>query len=155
MRSIRIIAVGRLKTAHWKTAAEHYLTRLTRAFKVEETIIKDGNAALPPLERNAQEGARIVAALTPADLAVCMDETGRQFTSQQFSAFLTPMWENANLRPCFIIGGAYGLSDEVRGKARHTMALSAMTFPHEMARVVLYEQLYRADAILRGTPYHH
>ncbi|MFV0421207.1 23S rRNA (pseudouridine(1915)-N(3))-methyltransferase RlmH [Oleidesulfovibrio sp.] len=155
MKAIRIIAVGKLKTAHWKAAADHYLTRLNRAFKIDETIIKDGNAALPAAERNAQEGERILAALAPQDLPICMDELGKQFTSQNFSAFLAPMWEDANRRPCFIIGGAYGLSDAVRDVARHTIALSGMTFPHEMARVILYEQLYRADAIIKGTPYHH
>ncbi len=155
MKAMRIIAVGKLKATHWKSAATHYLARLDRGFKMENTIIKDGNASLPVAERTAQEGQRILAALTTHDMPICMDEQGLQMDSQKFSAFLAAIWKDAHHRPCFIVGGAYGLSDAVRAKARHTIALSAMTFPHEMARVILCEQLYRADAIQKGIPYHH
>lgn len=155
MRSLRILAVGRLRTPFWQQAAAHYMERLRHNCRLVETIVKDGGASLPPATRNAEEGSRIMAALTPADIVVCLDEHGRNMTSRDFSAFFERLTENATRTPCFIIGGAYGLDGAVLQRAEHKLALGPMTFPHEMARVVLLEQLYRAEAILRGAPYHH
>lgn len=118
-------------------------------------MVKDGGAALPPTARNADEGARLIAAMGPTDIVVCLDEHGRNMTSRDFAGFIERLTENATRTPCFVIGGAFGLDKSVLQRAEHKLALGPMTFPHEMARVVLLEQLYRADAILRGAPYHH
>lgn len=155
MRSLRIIAVGKIKEHFWAEAADHYMKRLSRAYKLQEILVKDGAAKLPPLERTAVEGERILAALKPNDIPICMDEHGKAYTSVQFSEFLERNTLDTNRVPCFIIGGAFGLSKAVLQKCQHKLCLSAMTFTHEMARVVLFEQLYRADAISKGTPYHH
>ena len=155
LKPLSIVAVGRLKTPFWKDAAAHYAARLKRWRALREIVIKDGDASLPRDERNALEGRNIFAALTPADIVVCLDERGAGRTSQDFAAFLARLSENANRTPCFVIGGAFGLSDAVRQAAQHTLCLGPMTLPHELARVVLLEQLYRAEAILRNVPYHH
>lgn len=155
LRPLRIIAVGRIRTPFWKSAAEHYSTRISRWRAFTETIVRDGEPALPILDRNALEGKGILGALTPTDIPVCLDERGKQFTSRQFSIFLDELSENISRRPCFIIGGAFGLDDAVKQAARHTIALGSLTLPHELARVVLFEQLYRAEALLRNLPYHH
>ncbi|MDR3045909.1 MAG: 23S rRNA (pseudouridine(1915)-N(3))-methyltransferase RlmH [Desulfovibrio sp.] len=155
MKSLRLLAVGKLKTPFWQQAAAHYLERLRHTWRVTETLVRDGDAALPPAKRNADEGTRLLAALGPADIVVCLDERGKAHTSREFAALLDRLTENATAVPCFVIGGAYGLDDAVLKRAALRVCLGPMTFPHEMARVVLLEQLYRADCILRGSPYHH
>lgn len=155
MKNIRIIAVGKLKERFWADAAEHYQKRLGHSLNVQETIVKDGNARLPVAERNTEEGARILAALNANDIPICMDEHGKTYTSVAFATFLEDLSLDGNRVPCFIIGGAFGLSPDVLGTCRHKISLSPMTFTHEMARVLLFEQLYRADAIRKGSPYHH
>lgn len=154
MPPIHIIAVGRLREPHWKNAAEAYAKRLKRGYALTETIVKDGDAALSPAARANAEGERILQALNGGLTPVCLDENGETLPSAAFAALLR-RWFDAATTPCFIIGGAYGLSDAVRARAVKTISLSPMTFPHELARVLLLEQLYRADAILRGGPYHH
>ncbi len=154
-KPLRIVAVGALKTAHWKQAAAHYTQRIQHWRALQEIIVKDGDAALPVAERNAFEGQRLLASLTPQDIVICLDEKGKNYTSQDFAKFLQHISENATRTPCFIIGGAFGLDDKVRKAAQYKLALGPMTLPHELARVLLLEQLYRAEAIVRGVPYHH
>ena len=102
-----------------------------------------------------EEGKRILAALSPQDVVVCLDEKGRSMTSREFSRFLEGLSTDATRRPCFIVGGPFGLHETVRAKARHLIAFGPQTFPHELARVVLLEQLYRAESLVRNMPYHH
>ena len=154
MPQIHIIAVGRLREAHWKNAAEAYTRRLGRSYELAWTIIKDGDAALPPETRALAEGERILQALKASLLPVCLDERGDPLSSEQFAHFLRCSFDAARA-PCFIIGGAYGLSDAVRQRAEKSISFGPMTLPHELARVLLLEQLYRADAILHKRPYHH
>lgn len=155
MARIKFLWVGRLKGAPWREAADHYWARLGQHHTLEEICLKDGPGRLPPAQRVAEEGGRILAKLGPADLPIALDEHGKQLTSPQLAEFLSPLLEDANRTPCFIVGGAFGLAQPVLAACRHTLALSRMTFTHELARVVLLEQLYRATAILKGLPYHH
>ena len=154
MPQIQIIAVGRLREPHWKNAATTYITRLKRGYDIVETIIKDGEASLSPQARMAMEGERILQALKGNLLPVCLDEAGEMLSSVALAGFLRKSFESANT-PCFIIGGAYGLSQAVLSRAQKKLSLSPMTFPHELARVLLFEQLYRADSIMHNRPYHH
>jgi 23S rRNA (pseudouridine1915-N3)-methyltransferase len=154
MRKIRLIAVGRLRAPHWQQAAAAYARKLRHAVSLEETIIKDGDASLAPAERAAAEGKKILAAMQPGEYVVCLDERGETCTSRAFADFLRKCFENA--RPvCCIVGGAYGLAEEVRQRADMLLSFGPMTFPHELARVLLLEQVYRADSMWRNTPYHH
>ena len=155
LKPLRIVAVGRLKTPFWKAAAEHYVERLVRWRAFTESIIKDGDPSLPIVDRNALEGKGILSALSASDIPVVLDERGKTFTSRQFSVFLERLSENASRRPCFIIGGAFGLDDSVKQAASHLIALGPLTMTHELARVVLFEQLYRAESLTRGLPYKH
>lgn len=155
MRSLRILAVGRLKTPFWKDAAQHYIDRLRHHCRITESIVKDGGASLPAATRNAEEGARILSSLTASDIVVCLDEHGKSHTSRDFANFIQRLTENGTRQPCFILGGAFGLDKAVLARAEYKIALGPMTYPHEMARVLLLEQLYRADSMLRGSPYHH
>ena len=154
MKRIALLNVGRLRTPHWQAAAAAYMLRLSRAFQVEQVEVKDGDAAMPPAERMALEGKRLLAALQPNWRPICLDEHGQAMSSTKFAAFLDSFIQNAQT-PCFIIGGAYGLDRTVLEKAQHRISLGPMTFPHELAKVLLLEQLYRADSILCNRPYHH
>lgn len=155
LKPLRIVAVGRLKTPFWKAAAEHYVERLVRWRAFTESIIKDGDPSLPIVDRNALEGKGILSALSASDIPVVLDERGKTFTSRPFSVFLERLSENTSRRPCFIVGGAFGLDDSVKQAASHLIALGPLTMTHELARVVLFEQLYRAESLTRGLPYHH
>lgn len=154
MRTIRLLAVGRLKTPHFKAAAEHYAKRISHTARFEEQNVKDADPDLPIAERKDREGKGLAKLLRPNDVLVCMDEHGKHLTSREFATFIERCSESGRT-PCFIVGGAYGLSPEILAQAKHTICLSAMTFPHELARVVLLEQIYRAENILSNTGYHH
>ena len=147
--------MGKLKTPFWKDAAAHYLTRIKRWRHLEYTEVRDGDAALPSDQRNALEGRRIIDALSPQDVALVLDERGQKLSSPDLAALLRQLDQDARGRACFIVGGAWGLDDAVRQRASRCISLSHMTLPHELARVVLLEQLYRAECILRKVPYHH
>lgn len=152
---LSLVCVGRLKTPFWKEAAAHYAARLQRRHVLREILIKDADPSLPVAERKALEGRRILAALPPGNLLICLDEHGTARTSTDFAAWLEHIFGTLRKTPCFIIGGAFGLSPEVIARAHHSLSLGPMTLPHELARVVLLEQLYRADAIALNMPYHH
>lgn len=155
MRRIRIISIGKPKATALDQAAREYLKRLGRYVPVVEDQLRDGPAEMPAMERCQREGLGILSALGPADYAVGLDETGRSMTSPALARCLGQWLEDPATQPCFIVGGAYGLSDDARQRCRTLLGLGPMTLPHELARVVLLEQLYRAMTILRGHPYHH
>ena len=154
MPNIHILAVGRLREPYWKEAAEAYLKRLRHGYAVTETIVRDGDSALTPAERATIEGERILQTLKSTQTIICLDERGESMASTHFAHLLQQSFDTART-PCFVIGGAYGLSDTVKSRASRLLSFGPMTLPHELARVLLLEQLYRADSILRGRPYHH
>jgi len=154
-RIIRLISVGRPRLPHWQTASAHYLERLRHWLDVREVFIADAQAMRSPAARRADESARLLEAITPADAVICLDERGTSYTSPQFSSWLTRLTEDGNRIPCFVVGGACGITEAVRAKAGRLLALGPMTLPHELARVVLLEQIYRAETIARKLPYHH
>ncbi len=147
--------MGRPRIPFWRDAAAYYLERLSRWRQITDTIIRDSDPALPTARRVEDEGKRILAALEPQDVVICLDEHGQSMTSREFSRFLDEMSTDGTRCPCFIVGGPFGLHETVLDCARHLIAFGPQTFPHELARVVLLEQLYRAETLLRRMPYHH
>ena len=135
----RVVAVGRLKSAAHRAACDDYRDRLRHYARVEEREVKDDALVLAAVP----EGARLVA----------LSRTGEQWTSGQLADW-TGRWELEARDVAFAIGGADGLPESVLRKADWVWSLSRLTFPHELARVLLYEQLYRAYTIRRGEPYH-
>lgn len=155
MKPVRCLAVGRLKAPHWALAAEHYAGLLRRYVRLEQEAVKDGPGRLDIDERKEVEGKALLARLGPKDLALGLDERGEALSSRRFAADLRAWLEEPARQPCFILGGAYGLSGDARSRCERLISLGPMTLPHELARVVLFEQLFRAMTILRGTGYHH
>jgi 23S rRNA (pseudouridine1915-N3)-methyltransferase len=135
----RVVAVGRVRDAALRAACEEYLGRLRHYARVEEQEVKDEARVLPAVP----EGARLVA----------LSRTGEPWTSDQLAEW-TGRWEMEGRDVAFAIGGAEGLPPETLRRAERVWSLSSLTFPHELARVLLYEQLYRAYTIRRGEPYH-
>lgn len=90
-----------------------------------------------------------------SDLVILLDEKGKEFTSREFAQKLNNYQNNSIKRVCFLIGGAYGFSDEIYSRANEKLSLSKMTFTHQMIRLFFVEQIYRADQILQGKPYHN
>ena len=168
-KPLRLLSVGKLKVPFWKDAAAHYSQRINRWRRLECVEVRDGDPALPQAQRNELEGRRLLVDLTgvnaygirllealgPQDVPLVLDERGITMTSPQLAQLLQKIDNNAMGRACFIIGGAYGLDEAVRQRAWKLVSLSSMTFPHELARVLLLEQLYRAECIIRKVPYHH
>lgn len=152
--------VGKYREASLREAAEVYATKLSRLARAELFTVKDAPAALPPAEKCLREGRDLLsrlAALGPGQVPVALDERGEIWSSRELAVKLKA-WEDAARTPWFLVGGAFGLSDEVRERARAggaMFSLGRITLPHELARVVLLEQLYRAASINKGLPYHH
>ncbi len=149
------MCVGRVKTAWWKDACADYEKRLARLRRLEMVEVKDAEAAPDAARRIAVEGGRLLEALDARDRLVVLDERGRDMTSAQLAAALDSWDARGQGRVAFVIGGPFGLAEEVRARASVLLRLSAMTLPHELARVVLLEQLYRAETLRARIPYHH
>lgn len=156
MYRFRIIAVGGLHHDFAKTAAGEYLKRLRPFAKVTvEEVEKRAFRSLSERERTVGiEGAHLAAHLTGDEYVIALDEAGKSFDSQSFARLLKREGERGRTLT-FLIGGPLGLSAETKTAAHLTLSLSPLTFPHEMARVVLFEQLYRAMTILSGKTYHY
>lgn len=153
-KNLRILCVGKTRLPFLRDAEAFYLERLGHLRGISLDTVRDGDAGLAPAKRVQLEGSRLLGALDKADLPIALDEHGRALNSTDFAAFLGNL-DLGRERPCFIIGGSHGLSKELLGASRHKIRLSSLTFTHELARMLLLEQLYRAETILRGYPYHH
>ncbi len=155
MKKAVLICVGRLKTSYWQEACEHYLKLLRNWRRIECIETRDSPPALPAEARVEKESAQILARLASGYYAIALHDTGRQFSSRQFAELLNQCDTRHIKTPAFIIGGPFGLSQKVLEACHISLSLSPMTWTHELSKVLLLEQLYRAESILRGTPYHH
>lgn len=135
----RVVAVGRVKDAALRAACDGYLERLSHYAKVEEGEVKDE--------------ARLLGAIPPGTRLVALSRTGESWSSRVL-AEQTERWEREARDVVFAIGGATALPADVMQRADQVWSLSALTLPHELARLVVLEQLYRAYTIRRGEPYH-
>ena len=154
MKPLRLIAVGQVRAPYFREACSHYLTALRRYLPAEEIVARDGKSA-DAIRRKAEEAKTVLATLGPRDYVVVLDEHGPSLPSTELAALLKKLVEDPGRAPAFVIGGPFGLDKAVLDRADRLLALGPGTLPHELARVVLYEQLYRAASINAGAPYHH
>ena len=154
MRTL-VIAVGTRMPAWVNAGFEEYRARMPREARFELIEVKpERRAAGTPVERSlAVEGERIRSAMPRGARSVALDERGRALTSREFADALR-RWREGGRDLVFIIGSADGLVGDLKSQADMLLSLSAMTLPHGLARVALAEQLYRAQTILSGHPYH-
>ena len=154
MYRLKIVCVGKIKKKYWVEAIGHYGKMLGPMVRIEAVSVKDCPGAEGE-DRKRAESARILEKVGPRDTLVALHETGKLMNSKEFAAFVRPLFENPQGECCFVIGGAMGLSQELLARADHLLSLSPMTMPHELAQVVLYEQLFRAMTILANRTYHY
>ena len=159
--NIEIICIGSLKEKYLRDAELEYLKRLAPYCRIKVKELRE--ARLPKDAGGAEEedvrlreGGALIAAAKPdsSSYVIALDARGRQQTSEKFADMLEGLALEGKSRIVFLIGGSLGFSDDVRRKANVTLSFSEMTFPHQLIRVILLEQLYRAQKILRGEPYH-
>ena len=154
---IKLLAIGKTDDKQLKTLIESYEQRLKHYIKFELEVIPDLKNAkhLSEKEQKQREGELILKRIASGDQLILLDEKGHQFRSIEFSRFLQKKLNAGIKQLVFVIGGPYGFSEEVYQKAQGKVALSKMTFSHQMIRLFFVEQLYRAFTILKNEPYHH
>jgi 23S rRNA (pseudouridine1915-N3)-methyltransferase len=140
---LRVIWIGKTRDANLSKLAQDFESRVRHFLPIEITELKDS--------RN--EAEKILASLEPSDRVIALDETGRPWTSAQFATFVGKHMREDPRRLTFLIGGHTGLADSVKKRAELTWALSPLTYTHDMARVMLLEQIYRALATIHNHPY--
>jgi len=150
---LHFVWIGKTKDRHYAALVADYLERIKRFTHVEISELKERNAE-DKSRVIAYEGLKLLDAVESDDFVILLDERGREKTSQELSTFISERQQAAVKRLAFIIGGFAGVNDDVRKRANFQLSLSRMTMTHELARVVLTEQIYRAFTILAGLPYH-
>ncbi len=150
---ITIIAIGKLKTKHWKLAQDEYLGRLGYYTRLELVELKDMVGSLPDNVAVLKEGELLLHAAAAIPYRIALTPTGQPLTSPQLADFLQKQIERHN-HLAFLIGGPLGFSPETLATCPQQISLSALTYTHEMARIILLEQLYRSFTILNGEKYH-
>ena len=148
--SIAIVAVGRLKSGPERALVDTYIKRIP--WPIAEIEVEERRPLAGP-ERMAREAELLLKAIPDGALVVALNATGRVLSSDAFAKKLN-LWRETGQAGAFIIGGADGLAPAILARAEDSLSLSAMTWPHALARVLLAEQIYRAHAILTGHPYH-
>ena len=154
---IQLIVIGKTNQPFVKQGLDVFCSRLEHYFPFELEIIPDikNTKKLSVEQQKAKEGECIFQSLQHGDYIVLLDEHGKEFTSVQFAEFIEKKSHTGLKRLVFVIGGAYGFSPAVYETAHEKVALSKMTFPHQLVRLIFLEQLYRAMTILNNEPYHH
>lgn len=148
---LQISAIGRLKAGPLQDLAREYTRRLTWQVEIREV---EERRKLPPPEPRTREGELLLASLPKGAAVVALDAGGKQLSSENFAAKLALWRDNGAADLAFLIGGADGLAPAALARADFTLSLGTMTWPHLLARIMLLEQLYRAQQILAGHPYH-
>ena len=158
--STAILCVGKMKEKPYRQMADEYLKRLGRYGKYEEIEIPDlpepASGSSPALEEQlkAKEGEAILAKIRPGDRVIALTIGGKRRSSEELAKHLEELKTGGVSRLAFVIGGSLGLGGNVLARADEEMSMSPMTFPHQLARVMLLEQLYRAEKIGAGERYH-
>ncbi len=155
MNRLKLVFVGEAKAPWAAQASRHYLEALSRHVRVEQVLARDARDQKDPQARCRKEGQAMLEALAPRDLVIGLDEGGRAHGSQGLAKALRGWLDDPGRVPCLVVGGPFGFSPQMRERFDQTMSLGPYTLPHDLARVVLLEQLYRAATILAGHPYHH
>ncbi|HUB62098.1 MAG TPA: 23S rRNA (pseudouridine(1915)-N(3))-methyltransferase RlmH [Puia sp.] len=154
---IQLWSIGKEHEPYIKPGTDDFTRRISRYYPAEwKLIAPPRNAAtlsIPELRK--KEGGIILGALTKDDWLVALDERGKQMSSEDLAQLLQNRANESTRNLVFLIGGIYGLDETVLQRADHRWSLSLLTFPHQLVRLILAEQLYRACSILRNERYHH
>ncbi len=157
--NISVVTVGKLKEKYLKQGIEEYVKRMKQYAKIDIIEIPDEKAPetlsdLEMLQVKAKEGERILAKISDDTHVIALAIEGKMKSSEQLAETLDHLATYGKSKVAFVIGGSLGLSQEVMKRADDTLSFSKMTFPHQLMRLILVEQIYRAFRINRGEPYH-
>lgn len=154
---IKVICIGKTGKNFLVDGEKEYLNRLKHYAKVEKLELPDIKNArkLSQYQVKTEEGRALLKLIDVGDQVILLDEKGKHYSSEQFAEFLQKRFNQGGKCVVFVIGGAYGFSEELYQRAQGKLSLSSMTFSHQMIRMIFFEQLYRAMTIQKGEPYHH
>ena len=154
---IHFWSIGKNHESFIKEGVEQFTKRISNYFTVEWNIIPMPKNAgfMDPAMLKIKEGEVLAALIAKEDYVVLLDERGKTFTSEAFSKFIEQRTVESVRNLIFIIGGAYGVSDTIVQRANFKWSLSSLVFPHQLVRLILAEQVYRACSIIRNEKYHH
>ena len=156
---IKLIVVGKCKEKFYKDACAEYIKRLSayataEIIEVKDEALEEGASSAEKDRILEIEGKRILEKIADRDYVAALEIQGKAYDSLEFSSWLNARMVNGESSLCFVIGGSCGLSPEVLKRADTRLSFSKMTFPHQLMRVILLEQVYRAFRILNHAPYH-
>lgn len=156
---IRIICIGKLKEKYWTSAAAEYSKRISGYANIEIVELKESKLPSNPSEADEnsvliREGQNILNKIKDNDYVIAMEVEGEQLDSVELAKKIQHAFDTKSSTIDFVIGGSLGLSDEVKKRADYGLSFSKLTFPHQMARIMLLEQIYRAFKINSGETYH-
>lgn len=151
---LRVLWVGKTQEEWVRRGIDEYAGRIRRYVPFELVEAREEKGA-PPTVMQEREGERLTRLLGRNATVVLLDELGEEMTSPQLAAFMGKSRDQGVADLVFVIGGAYGVSEAIRAQAKKTLALSRLTFTHQMVRLFLLEQIYRGFTILNGEGYHH
>ena len=154
---VALVLVGKTVNKHFVELIDEYAGRVKHYIGFDIITIPElkNTKSLSVDQQKQQEGELILKQMQAGDHVVLLDEHGKEFRSVEFSSYMEQKMQTVNKRLVFVIGGPYGFSPDVYGRANEKISLSKMTFSHQMVRLIFVEQLYRAMTIMRGEPYHH
>jgi len=156
---ITVLCVGRIKEKFYSDAVAEYLKRLSRYAKTEVIEVADEKTPDGASERETalileKEGARLLKYISDDAYVIALAVGGKEYTSPEFSEKISTLATHGKSHIIFIIGGSLGISDDVLKKSNEKIGFGKMTFPHQLFRVMMLEQVYRAYRIINGEPYH-
>lgn len=159
MLTVSLICIGKLKEKYWRDAYDEYAKRLSAFCKLQLVELDETRIADKPSQKEIdlvveKEGEKILAKLPQTATVVALCIEGKQWSSEELSDFMSRQPTLGVSHIAFVIGGSYGLSPAVKARADVKLSFSKMTFPHQLFRVLLTEQIYRAFQIEKGSPYH-
>lgn len=154
---IQFLTVGKTHEAYVKEGIEDFTKRISRYYTVEWKILPAAKQTINSTENETKkkEAETILQAITTDDYLVLLDERGKQISSTELARFITARTNSSVRNVIFLIGGAFGVDEEVKRRANFIWSLSQLVFPHQLVRLVLAEQIYRACTIIRNEKYHH
>lgn len=154
---IALVQTGKTTDKNISDVADLYTNRIKKYSTFEIITLPDlkisGN--IPVQEQKLREGKKLLQLINGDDYVILLDERGKEFRTIEFSVLMGKMFMLPKKRILFVIGGAWGFSDDVYNRADLKMSLSKMTFPHQLVRLLFLEQLYRVFTVIKGEPYHH
>ena len=153
--NIRLICIGKTDDSRIESLFIEYENRLKHYTNYNSEFLVQKKKAKSEVQIKKEEGELLLQKIEKSSFLILLDESGKTYSSKQFSMFMQKRMNSGLKEVVFVIGGAFGFSSEVYERANAKVALSTMTFTHQMVRMIFIEQLYRAFTILKGEKYHH